>query len=220
MPIFQQAKAVLTGDKTVTRRCIEPGDFFYASVDDGVAGNPQPIEPVIMTQTVEELIPTIDQVGSLRVLTWFRNGRVKAKIGQLQPIVPKRGQSSYFLYRNVSEVVKVADAGWVSAHEDYVDPGETDYDHAKWQEQWAGDGGGTWQERLERWGYTRQYIRITAMRVERLQSITHADALAEGTKSVDAYCELWEKINGSVKGKRWQDNPLIVVQCFERAVDE
>lgn len=58
-------------------------------------------------------------------------------------------------------------------------------------------------------------IRITAIRQERLQDITEADAKAEGVADVAAYCELWESINGKTPGARWDANPLCWVLTFE-----
>lgn len=58
-------------------------------------------------------------------------------------------------------------------------------------------------------------IRITAIRQERLQDITEADAKAEGVGSVEEYRALWESINGKTPGARWDDNPDVFVLEFE-----
>lgn len=57
-------------------------------------------------------------------------------------------------------------------------------------------------------------IRVTGLRVERVQAITEADAQAEGVDSVQAYAALWDAIH-SKRGERWSDNPLVVVIQFE-----
>lgn len=95
---------------------------------------------------------------------------------------------------------------------------------------------------MPRWA-TRYEARVTGVRFERLQSISHADAIAEGvecwrrgwdTKSAATaflmghqaahatrngtvpqrlYYMLWEQING--RGS-WDNNPIVIVYTFER----
>ena len=59
---------------------------------------------------------------------------------------------------------------------------------------------------------------ITAIRKERLQDITEADALAEGVASVEEYKALWNRINDR-PGLRWDDNPEVWVISF-RVVED
>lgn len=56
-------------------------------------------------------------------------------------------------------------------------------------------------------------IEITAIRQERLQDISEADAQAEGVTDVAAYRALWESIN-TTPGVRWEDNPQVWVYSF------
>lgn len=84
-------------------------------------------------------------------------------------------------------------------------------------------------------GFTQLKIRITNKRTEPLQDITEADAIAEGIQQhlIDkhyycnihghyiaantargCYAGLWDAIN-TKKGLRWDDNPTVVVYCFE-----
>lgn len=77
---------------------------------------------------------------------------------------------------------------------------------------------------MPRWA-SRITLRITDVRVERLQEISEADAIAEGCPAVSLYsldCEstppshhfraLWESING--KGS-WDENPWVWAITFE-----
>jgi hypothetical protein len=71
---------------------------------------------------------------------------------------------------------------------------------------------------MHRWA-SRITLEITAVRVERLQAITEADAYAEGVEHgslsnvVENYAMLWEKINGA---DSWDANPWVWVIEFRR----
>src|SRR5690606_27397749 len=73
---------------------------------------------------------------------------------------------------------------------------------------------------MPRWA-CRLLLRVTDVRVERLQSITYADAVAEGWElaskqpPVEWYRQLWDDINAE-RGYRWLDNPWVWVVSFER----
>ena len=64
--------------------------------------------------------------------------------------------------------------------------------------------------------YSRITLEVTGVRVERLQDISHADAMAEGMALDDAiydYSRLWEQINGTGS---WDANPWVWVIEFQR----
>src|SRR5690554_1244392 len=58
----------------------------------------------------------------------------------------------------------------------------------------------------------RLFLKITDVRVERLQSISEADAKAEGFDSVDSFFALWQKINGT---ESLAANPWVWVYGFK-----
>jgi hypothetical protein len=65
--------------------------------------------------------------------------------------------------------------------------------------------------------HSRIILEITGVRVERLQDISEAGAIAEGVSDilnpVGAYRELWESINGPAS---WAANPWVWVVEFKR----
>ena len=66
---------------------------------------------------------------------------------------------------------------------------------------------------------SRITLEITGVRVERLQDISEADAIAEGVytdpacPAYDAYAQLWDEINGLGS---WEANPWVWVIEFKR----
>ena len=66
---------------------------------------------------------------------------------------------------------------------------------------------------------SRITLEVTGVRVERLQDISEADAIAEGVytdpacPAYDAYAQLWDEINGLGS---WEANPWVWVVGFHR----
>lgn len=79
---------------------------------------------------------------------------------------------------------------------------------------------------MPRWA-SRITLEVTGVRVERLQGISEADARAEGVERprpiiddepctyVDAYADLWDRLNGE-RGYGWDTNPWVWVVEFRR----
>jgi hypothetical protein len=71
-------------------------------------------------------------------------------------------------------------------------------------------------------GFCRLFLRVTALRVERLQEICYADVRAEGilvpgddgSWSRTGFIELWDSLNA--KRAPWSSNPWVWVIEFER----
>lgn len=125
---------------------------------------------------------------------------------------------------------KPGDRLWVRetfSYRDYGDIGSHDLDKSeRWY--WA-DGSqpthGNWTRpkpsiHMPRWA-SRITLKITDMRVERLQDISHRDALAEGVdydvskpdgSPLQRFQQLWESLNGP---ESWIDNPWVWVVEFK-----
>lgn len=97
---------------------------------------------------------------------------------------------------------------------DFLRPTDSGY------QQWGANMKGVWRPSIHmpRWA-CRLVLEVTAVRVERLQSITAADAHAEGLAVVEGerpeqtlarFAEGWDAINGA-RGFGWDANPWVWV---------
>ena len=127
-------------------------------------------------------------------------GNVKWAVGKTYAVVPKRGLPGVW-WKRVGTVALTHNG----MHE-YHYPSNPDA---------AAIALPVTRAELEKRGFQPLRIRILAIRQERLQDITEADAKAEGVADVAAYRELWESINGKTPGARWDANPTVFVLEFE-----
>lgn len=76
---------------------------------------------------------------------------------------------------------------------------------------------------MSRWA-SRLTLEITGVKIERVQDISDADAIAEGVSPADAeiqggksiFHERWNAINGKKPGCSWADNPWAWVVSFKK----
>ena len=77
-----------------------------------------------------------------------------------------------------------------------------------------GKYGAKWRPSIHmpRWA-ARIFLKVTDVRIERIQAITEDDARAEGASSVDAFCALWDSTYGA---GAWNRNEWVWALTFER----
>lgn len=69
--------------------------------------------------------------------------------------------------------------------------------------------------------YARLWLRVTNVRVERVQDISEEDATGEGVEATpvatprEVFVDLWDEIYAKKPGLRWDDNPWVWVYEFE-----
>lgn len=114
--------------------------------------------------------------------------------------------------------------------------------HVLYRATWATQHKWRWRPgiHMPRWA-SRLTLTVTNVRVQRLQDITDADALAEGIESNqdrrlrvigwrnylspdsafndkrESFRSLWDSINGQREGAAWADNPWVIVITFTAA---
>jgi hypothetical protein len=201
-------RAILEGPKTMTRRIVNPD--LASELEDG-----RPSE----TQRIETDETPMGGVPAVRFCPYGGPGdrlRVKEACwiwgAWRKNGTTKTGRQRWRFYE--------------------IDPRRVVYDKP---EATAKRGGGEgWVYRhsryMPRWA-SRISLDVTAVRVERLQEITEADAKAEGVtaESVSAvpgvmgyvapYAELWDSLNAE-RGYGWDVNPWVWVLTFRRAKQE
>jgi len=121
---------------------------------------------------------------------------------------------------------------------------DNDYDAAVYRAGWERCAPGHWRPSIHmpRWA-SRLTLRVTAVRVERVQEITEADAVAEGIRTLPgqdpadpsawwesapgehqsrsacaAFRNFWDSLNAK-RGHGWDANPYVWVVSFEREGD-
>lgn len=188
--------AILEGRKTQTRRIINPQPD-----DDGLWNHtlrPMSIDP---RYYLEGWHGTVDETGESKQFKcpyecdtlWVRETYTI-----LEPEHCEGGMQNRFFFK----------AGQESNEHWRLEEIEKGYTHYKWK-----------PSIFMRKDACRIFLKVENIRVERLQSISYKDCLAEGMKygvgnNADlAYRKLWEKLNGK---ESWISNPWVWVVSFSR----
>lgn len=222
-------RAILAGAKTQTRRVVNPQPILvnngrtYAWPD--TPGSRASWDARIKNPAC--LLPS--PYGAPGDVLWVRQPHYQ--FGYWEPVPGKRTKAGRMKWRfvpSIDTVLFFPPPGEVRKGRHHKDPGTP-----------------AWHKRLGRFmrrADSRLSLRIKSVRVERLQEISEADAIAEGVRStflplagasgtmvwhvedyptpncstssaVDCYAGLWESINGTGS---WAANPWVWVIEFER----
>lgn len=200
--------AILAGKKTQTRRVIRVGEFQTLAFENGhiVRGDLYGLHPVKPYAQVGDRLWVKE--------TWFHRGRW---------IRDMDDKWKWDGWEPKNENARIDDIRILTADGDpksgLIEPHPT-------PENW---GKHVWRKRpsiyMPRWA-SRITLEVTDVRVERLQSITASDAVAEGVIDpshewdgnphypLRRFHDLWESING--KRAPWSANPWVWVVEFRR----
>jgi hypothetical protein len=222
--LFQGAmvRALLAGTKTQTRRLVKvrhPKGSTEPSQPKGDFWKATLFASGLL-QWVADLVPPS---------SWPR-----------QPVTCPYGQPGDRLWVREAFMYEPADYCWEASVSIPSRPASTVY-RADFPNSQAGEG---WKPSIHMpRKLCRLVLEVTEVRVERLQSISEADALAEGIEripytgpnagplkfsvrdsfgsanfptAVEAYSYLWDSINGKTPGASWADNPWVWAVSFKR----
>lgn len=223
-------RAILAGSKTQTRRVLkpQPEDFIGGpgTTLDGIS--PAPVIPVWWNERAERLTAITSPYGEPGDRLWVREAwRLPASADPLSGAeVGRRALEAGYSHP------------WAPTH--YEADGHRTGEWRSWPDRRPGRYR---QARfMPRWA-SRITLKVTEVRVERLQDISEADARAEGVSEageviralgegnrcsvVDglshtargAFAALWDEINGKRPGCAWESNPWVWAVSFQRLPD-
>lgn len=220
----QMVRALLDGRKTQTRRLLKP--------------QPGPCNHKPWPGSHNEFVPSIDEDGvhCASCGNGLRNAKTKSGVRG----IPLRWRVDDRLWvretfarvglREPEKVFYRADGEHQHMGTGKESNGNvTEY----WTDCWILNGqtkkGAAWKPAIHmpRWA-SRLTLTVTDVRVQRLQDISEADAIAEGTQEPtlvpiigacwserDAYAKLWSSINGAgTWASSWAANPWVVALTF------
>lgn len=222
----EQVRALMDGKKTQTRHVIkEPCNGVTTDIEDGEA---------CITNQNDEWVPRVSPFGQQGDLMWVRETWGKVVMVELFGFSPG-SRTEEIVYKAGRKVHRS------------VDRPENSYSFDDWPLSFVDDTTPPkWRRSIHmpRWA-SRLTLKITGVRVERLQYISEEDAQAEGIERVGggASCSPWRdysngKSNGSFSAPSssyrslwqsiygydsWESNPWVWVIEFEviqRNVDE
>lgn len=193
----ESVRAILEGRKTQTRRVIKPS-VNGCTVGVYTAGNPPIVADVVNVDEDgdpdEDILCPYGKVGDRLWVreTWGTGCRPHPYLGWVDGIEYKADEA--YLDGIESLPLNVID----------------DQDLDKYSDGWHSP------MFMPRWA-SRITLEITDIRVERVQDITEADAIAEGVESFNAvasYSYLWNSLNAK-RGYPWEKNPRVWVLTFK-----
>lgn len=197
------ARAILDGRKTQTRRVIKPQPVEGVYKGDGITptyswkdriNTVRPIWPDVMAQ--------FSPYGKAGDRLWVRETWQINHVNYDRGPIPKMAPADI---RLPDDILYRADGEFSEQFE--IDEGDSAWRPSIFMPRWA----------------SRITLEITDVRVERVQEITHRDALAEGVAydlskdggaPVPQFQRLWDDINAK-RGYGWDMNPWVWIVTFK-----
>ncbi len=206
-------RAILSGKKSQTRRLVKPQPVENYSVIGAVRESrgwswPRPDGQCVGLETMSELCP----YGTPGDLLWVRETYA------LEHCVEPDQAPPHADWRPTKTSADPDEHRWIQPHYRATDPPPAlSYeDSADPRVRWRAS------IHMPRWA-SRITLRVTGVRVERLQDISAADAMAEGIDHSTLndprveYRSLWESIHGAGS---WDANPFVWVIAFQRVAEK
>ncbi len=209
----EMVKAILSGNKTQTRRIVK--EVFNGEQIVHIRDNNNkkicPLDCDTMKRQ-PNLAITYNPFGQIGDRLWVRENFKVVETSEAKTFANEsqcHGEDDQFI-----AIVNYADGNKKVCEDLYID-NDAGVDQIAQAIRISQKNGFSPNIHMPRWA-CRLVLEITDIRVERLNDISEADAKAEGVDSRNEFKSLWQSINGEAS---WDDNPWVWVVEFKVVED-